>query len=269
MISTLRQEFLRWLRWARRAPPGLWLRVRRRLGCCGCPWPAPHRVGGRGRRGEAQEGPTERAAHRGVCGISNQVGKKQEFRSASQVHSQKFLALVKGHEKPKVVPFPSSDHKKHHNHRFLFCAQCPFTSNYWLLGGGDNPRHVPWNGVLHIFWGLRSYSWGVSWSLWSCAHIIYVYLEPKWPLFLKVNPPQNKALSNENRGHLGSRWKLPCPPTLWMAVFLSCYFFRKGLPNRWLPDFTVQKVIHDEVAIMITRADQNWNINTEGWNTTL
>ena len=190
MISTLRQEFLRWLRWARRAPPGLWLRVRRRLGCCGCPWPAPHRVGGRSRRGEAQEGPTERAAHRGVCGISNQVGEKQEFRSASQVHSQNFLGLVKGHEKPKVVPFPSSDHKKHHNHHFLFCAQCPFTSNYWLLGGGDNPRHVPWNGVLHIFWGFRSYSWGVSWSLWSCAHIIYVYLEPKWPLFLKVNPPK-------------------------------------------------------------------------------
>ena len=55
---------------------------------------------------------------------------KQEFRSASQVHSQKFLGLVKGHEKPKVVPFPGSDRKKHHNHHFLFCAQCPFTSNY-------------------------------------------------------------------------------------------------------------------------------------------
>ena len=33
----------------------------------------------------------------------------------------------------------------------------------------------------------------------------YLYLEPKWPLFLKVNPPKNKAFSNQNKGHLGSR----------------------------------------------------------------
>ena len=93
-------------------------------------------------------------------------------------------------------------------------------------------------------------------------------------------PLQNKALSNENRGHLGSRCKylhaLPIsrrhllndsakiellefamPPNLMDGSFLSCYFFRTGLPNRWLPDFTVQKVIHDEVAVIITRADQN------------
>ena len=31
-----------------------------------------------------------------------------------------------------------------------------------------------------------------------------IYLEPKWPLFLKVNP-QNKAFSNKNKSHLGSR----------------------------------------------------------------
>ena len=126
------------------------------------------------------------------AGFQTRLGKNKNFEAHLKYTPKFFLALVKGHEKPKVVPFPSSDHKKHHNHHFLFCAQCPFTSNYWLLGGGDNPRHVPWNGVLHIFWGLRSYSWGVSWSLWSCAHIIYVYLEPKWPLFLKVNPPKTR-----------------------------------------------------------------------------
>ena len=32
-----------------------------------------------------------------------------------------------------------------------------------------------------------------------------MYLEPQWPLFLKVNPPENKAFSYQNKGHLGSR----------------------------------------------------------------
>ena len=30
------------------------------------------------------------------------------------------------------------------------------------------------------------------------------YLEPNWPLFLKVNPPK-QGLFNQNKGHLGSR----------------------------------------------------------------
>ena len=34
---------------------------------------------------------------------------------------------------------------------------------------------------------------------------IYTHLEPNWPLFLKVNPP-NKALFNQNTGHLGARY---------------------------------------------------------------
>ena len=36
---------------------------------------------------------------------------------------------------------------------------------------------------------------------------IYIYLEPKWPLFLKVKPPKIKSFSNQNKGpHLGSRY---------------------------------------------------------------
>ncbi len=33
----------------------------------------------------------------------------------------------------------------------------------------------------------------------------YRYLEPNWPLVLKVNPPK-QAFSNQNKGHLGSRY---------------------------------------------------------------
>ena len=40
---------------------------------------------------------------------------------------------------------------------------------------------------------------------------VFIYLEPKWPLFLKVNP-QNKALSNQNRGHLGSGYAYTSSP---------------------------------------------------------
>ncbi len=29
-------------------------------------------------------------------------------------------------------------------------------------------------------------------------------LEPKWPLFFEGQHPQNKAFSNQNKGHLGS-----------------------------------------------------------------
>ena len=35
---------------------------------------------------------------------------------------------------------------------------------------------------------------------------IHIYLAPQWPLFLKVKPLQNKAFSNQNKGHLGSRF---------------------------------------------------------------
>ena len=35
---------------------------------------------------------------------------------------------------------------------------------------------------------------------------IYIYLDPPVTSFLKVKPPQNKAFSNQNRCHLGSRY---------------------------------------------------------------
>ena len=41
----------------------------------------------------------------------------------------------------------------------------------------------------------------IRWNVY--LHIIYI--EPKWPLFLKVNPPKQGLNSNQNRGHLGSR----------------------------------------------------------------
>ena len=39
------------------------------------------------------------------------------------------------------------------------------------------------------------------------THIyIYLHLEPNWPPFLKGQPSKNKAFSNQNKGHLGSRY---------------------------------------------------------------
>ena len=37
-------------------------------------------------------------------------------------------------------------------------------------------------------------------------YVDYVYLEPNWPLFLKVNLPKQGLNSNQNKGHLGSRY---------------------------------------------------------------
>ena len=34
---------------------------------------------------------------------------------------------------------------------------------------------------------------------------IFAYLEPQWPI-LEGQPPQNKAFSNQNKGHLGSMY---------------------------------------------------------------
>ena len=45
-----------------------------------------------------------------------------------------------------------------------------------------------------------------NWHRYAHIYIyIYIYLEPQWPLFLKVNP-QKQAFSNQNNGHLGSRY---------------------------------------------------------------
>ena len=35
---------------------------------------------------------------------------------------------------------------------------------------------------------------------------MYIYIEPNWPLFLKVNPPKQGRTSNQNKGQLGSRY---------------------------------------------------------------
>ena len=52
---------------------------------------------------------------------------------------------------------------------------------------------------------------GSNWStlLWlvvGCIFCIHIYLEPTWPLFLKVNPPQWGLFLIKNKGHLGSRY---------------------------------------------------------------
>ena len=44
-------------------------------------------------------------------------------------------------------------------------------------------------------------SWTCPAVRWKATH---EHPEPNWPLFLKVTP-QNKAFSNQNKGHLGSR----------------------------------------------------------------
>ena len=43
--------------------------------------------------------------------------------------------------------------------------------------------------------------------LYTSIHIyIYTHLEPKWPLFFEGQPPKTKVFSNQNKGHLGSRY---------------------------------------------------------------
>lgn len=83
-------------------------------------------VAGAAKRKKGQQSVPPIAA---FAGFQTRLGKNKNF-EAHLKYTPNFFCLVKGHEKPKDFPFPSSDNKKHHNHHFLFCAQCPFTSNY-------------------------------------------------------------------------------------------------------------------------------------------
>ena len=87
----------------------------------------------------------------------------------------------------------------------------------------------------------------------------YMFLEPNWPLLLKVNPPKQGRISNQNTGHLGSRlvlgrvfekkmpgqgsnlprssnrfWPLIC--TLGSQMFMKRAFLEYGsLVTKWWP----------------------------------
>ena len=41
-------------------------------------------------------------------------------------------------------------------------------------------------------------------------YYMYVYLEPKWPLFLKINPPKQGLFQSKQPGHLSSRYIYTC-----------------------------------------------------------
>ena len=56
---------------------------------------------------------------------------------------------------------------------------------------------------------------------------IYIYLEPNWPLFLKVNRPKQGPF-NQNNGHLGSRYIY----TLQIWPFYLAV--SRGFPRRFL-----------------------------------
>ncbi len=58
---------------------------------------------------------------------------------------------------------------------------------------------------------------------WYKVYKIYKYLEsePQWPLFLKVTPPKSKPFSNQNEGHLGSRY-----------MNIGCQFLKLGIQHQ-------------------------------------
>ena len=63
---------------------------------------------------------------------------------------------------------------------------------------------------LCICWNSTDFCGVQHWDIFeTCLYAIYKYiyihLEPKWPLFLKVNPPKQGRTSNQKEGHLGSR----------------------------------------------------------------
>ena len=52
----------------------------------------------------------------------------------------------------------------------------------------------------------------ICWAQVQCnwqTYVMYMYLEPNWPLFLRVNLPRQGPNSNQNKGHWGSRYTIP------------------------------------------------------------
>ena len=58
---------------------------------------------------------------------------------------------------------------------------------------------------------------GLAQVRWELKIDMYINLEPKWPLFLKVDP--GTVFSNQNKGHLGSRNILYCNYTCIRITF--------------------------------------------------
>ena len=62
--------------------------------------------------------------------------------------------------------------------------------------------------ILHFPWAFSTFDALDHWQhlfhqLSTCGSWMQ---NSQWPLFLKVTPPQNKAFSNQNKGHLGARY---------------------------------------------------------------
>ena len=61
----------------------------------------------------------------------------------------------------------------------------------------DHPRKMH---TCHTIHGTGVYL--PTWMADFYGKCRYINLEPKWPLFLKVNPPKQSRNSNQNNGHL-------------------------------------------------------------------
>ena len=90
----------------------------------------------------------------------------------------------------------------------LVCRSDMFEGNgcvgYFATAFASLPFNQPPLCVFHPTFDLKTRSW-MTWVLFLSWQAYVIYLEPQWPLFLKVNP-QNKVFSNQNKGHLGSRY---------------------------------------------------------------
>ena len=77
-------------------------------------------------------------------------------------------------------------------------TKCRLTHLRFDLGRWD----MTWD-MAASFW--PNYCWYPRWCRISAINSSN-YLEPNWPLFLKVNPPKQGRTSNQNKAHLGSRY---------------------------------------------------------------
>ena len=75
--------------------------------------------------------------------------------------------------------------------------------------------------ILGLFFWTTDEIWSIQgssiyayrcWAQVQCnwlTYVRYMYLEPNWPLFLRVNLPKQGPNSNQNNGHWGSRYTIP------------------------------------------------------------
>ena len=103
-------------------------------------------------------------------------------------------------------------------------------------------HHIVWCDM--IWYDLIWYDMIWYDIIYIYTQYIFMYLEPQWLLFSKVNPP-NKVFSNQNKGHLGSRY-------IYRARKLNQSLFRAfdsplrkkdTLSTRWAHKIVIHEVI--------------------------